>query len=114
MIIFSILAYLTVLLFVIPIPILVLVTSKRHFSIGILKVLQSASIVNDTLIVSCVYVFFVQQLSLFRDALNIGVKRELYWFSAWDIFRRIPFVFTVYLATLTPSSLILVRIIRYI
>ena len=38
MVIFSLLALLTVLLFVIPIPILVLVASKRHFSIWILKV----------------------------------------------------------------------------
>ena len=38
MIIFYVLAFLTVLLFVIPIPILILITSKRHFSIWILKV----------------------------------------------------------------------------
>ena len=38
MVIFYVLALLTVLLFVIPIPILILITSKRHFSIWILKV----------------------------------------------------------------------------
>ena len=38
MAIFSLLALLTVLLFVIPIPILVLLASKRRFSIWILKV----------------------------------------------------------------------------
>ena len=47
MAIFTALAFLTVLLFVIPIPILVLVTSKRQFSIWILKVnILSAGIVN--------------------------------------------------------------------
>ncbi|XP_065897690.1 uncharacterized protein [Dysidea avara] len=84
MVVFVVLAVLILVFFVIPTPILILIASKKQYPIWILK-----------------------QISLFRFALNSGIKGECYWFSAWDIFRRLPFIATVFLATLLPPSLIL-------
>ncbi|XP_065897695.1 uncharacterized protein [Dysidea avara] len=84
MVLFVLLAILTLVFFVLAIPFVILVSSKKQHSLRILK-----------------------QISYFRDALTIGIKGDCYWFSAWDIFRRLPFIVTVFMATQLPSSLIL-------